>query len=327
MALTEIDLERQSQDGSLPISKLFADFLGGSNWNITNSNNNATISGLGAGTANNDAVNKGQMDAAIAAAVTGAMSYKGTLDASDATGAALDGSAIGDFYLVTVAGVLDGIAFNIGDHLVVNSAITDFDVDGAGKIDIVDNTEANDILRDSDIIDDLTTGGTDKVLSAQQGVVIKGLIDNLQSEVDDTQAGAGLATDGSYVQPSGSNYLDATTSLADADSALDAQVGTNATNIGTNATNIGTNASAITALQNDWAERVFGEYPAVTTGNPVLAALANIPVKTGTARVFINGIYAEPGVGNDYTINETTGVITLEFNPKAKDKVVVDYEY
>ena len=41
-----------------------------------------------------------------------------------------------------------------------------------------------DVLRESDIIDNLTTASADKVLSANQGVVLKGLIDALQEVVD-----------------------------------------------------------------------------------------------------------------------------------------------
>lgn len=327
MALTQIDGLRQIQDGSIDVSKMLAGFLGGSNWNITGSANDATISGLAAGTLANDAVNKAQLEAAIAAALSGAMTYKGTIDASVAAGTALDGAAQGDFYLVSTAGTLDGIAFNIGDHLVVNDAITDFDVDGAGKIDIIDNTEASDILRTSNIVDDLTTGGATDVLSAQQGVVIKGLIDDLQTEVDAVETGAGLNTDGTYITPSGSNYIDSSTSLASADALLDAQVKVNEDAIGVNAGNIVTNTSDISDLQDALSERVFGELPTPTQGVAVLPALANFPVDAGTAQVYLNGIRQIAGAGNDYTINEATGVITFEFNMKNNDAVLVDYEY
>ena len=48
--------------------------------------------------------------------------------------------------------------------------------------------------------------------------------DDLQQELDDTQAGAGLQNDGSYSAHAASNYIQAATSLHDADSKLDAQV-------------------------------------------------------------------------------------------------------
>lgn len=303
MAFTEIDLEIQSQDQTLTKAKLKADFLAGGNLNLTDGNNDATITGLAAGVLANDAVNVAQLNAAV----SGSMSYQGVIDASDGTGATLDGALTGYFYLVSVTGTLDGIAFNVGDHLVVNSDITDFSVDGAGKIDIIDNTESSDILRDADIVNNLTTATTGGVLDASQGKILKDVQDSQQVEIDAIETGAGLATDGTYVTPSGSNYIDASTSLANADSLLDAQ--------------IKVNADAIAALPTD----VYGEEPAITVGNPVLAALANIPAQD--VRVYVNGLRGRVGAGNDYTINLTTGVITLGFNPKAKDTVVVDYKY
>jgi hypothetical protein len=200
MAITEIDGGRQIQDLTLTRGKLKADFLEGSNLDLTDGNFNATISGLAAGALDNDAVNKAQMEAAINAAISGGMTYKGVIDASDATGATLDGAKTGDFYYVSVAGTLDGKAFSVGDHLVVNADITDFDVDGAGKIDIIDNTESSDILRDADIVDDIVTGGSDKVLSAEQGVVLKGLIDAEKKRLDERVFGEKpTVTDGSPI--------------------------------------------------------------------------------------------------------------------------------
>ncbi len=74
----------------------------------------------------------------------------------------------------------------------------------------------------------------------------------LQSELDATQAGSGLETDGTYSANTSANYIGSASSLADADDALDAQVKTNAdagdvnaASIVTNSTNIATNATAI----------------------------------------------------------------------------------
>ena len=46
----------------------------------------------------------------------------------------------------------------------------------------------------------------------------------IQGELNTTQTGAGLNANGSYAQPSGTNYLDSTTSLANADVALDTKI-------------------------------------------------------------------------------------------------------
>lgn len=50
---------------------------------------------------------------------------------------------------------------------------------------------------------------------------VQGALEELAAELNETQAGAGLASDGSYISPEGSSYLDETVSLADADSKLD----------------------------------------------------------------------------------------------------------
>ncbi len=49
-----------------------------------------------------------------------------------------------------------------------------------------------------------------------------------QAELDDTQAGAGLNTDGTYTADGSSNYISGATSLKNADSLLDAQIKANA---------------------------------------------------------------------------------------------------
>ena len=191
MATTKIDGLRQIQDQSIKRELLELDFLKGSNLDLTNGAQDATIVGLAASTTADGAVNKGQMEAFVASQLTGGMTYKGQLDASDATGATLDGSIQGDFWYISVAGTLDGISYAVGDHLVVNADITDFDVDGSGKVDKIDNV-------------------------------------NVQSELDATQSGAGLNADGSYTPDDTADYISIATSLKNADSLLDDQIKANA---------------------------------------------------------------------------------------------------
>lgn len=72
--------------------------------------------------------------------------------------------------------------------------------------------------------------------SAVSGV--SSTVSTLQGEVNDTQAGAGLGTDGSYTANSGTNYITLASSLKDADEKLDAQIKTNADAIVANDTDI-----------------------------------------------------------------------------------------
>jgi len=80
----------------------------------------------------------------------------------------------------------------------------------------------------------------------------------LQSEVDATQSGAGLGTDGAYSANGSTNYLGSVASLKAADEALDAQIKTNADAIASNdsdistlQSNVSSNDSDISSLQSD----------------------------------------------------------------------------
>ena len=80
----------------------------------------------------------------------------------------------------------------------------------------------------------------------------------LQTEVDATQSGAGLGTDGSYSANGSTNYLGSVASLKAADEALDTQlktvadaVASNDTDISSLQSSVSTNASAISTLQSN----------------------------------------------------------------------------
>ena len=68
----------------------------------------------------------------------------------------------------------------------------------------------------------------------------------IQSELDTTQAGLGLGTDGTYTAPALANYISAATSMADADNKLDAAIKTVADNL---ASEISTTDGEVSALQ------------------------------------------------------------------------------
>jgi hypothetical protein len=80
----------------------------------------------------------------------------------------------------------------------------------------------------------------------------------LQSEVDATQTGAGLGTDGSYTANGSTNYLGSVASLKAADEALDTQlktvadaVASNDSDISTLQSNVSSNDSDIATLQSN----------------------------------------------------------------------------
>lgn len=100
------------------------------------------------------------------------------------------------------------------------------DVLGAVSPDIIETlTGLQNALNDGDA----TTGLLDAIAaekSARESAdsSLQSQITGFQSEMDATQAGAGLSASGSYVAPVSSNYLSAATSLKDADSKLDAAI-------------------------------------------------------------------------------------------------------
>jgi hypothetical protein len=122
MASTQIRGNTQIKDASVNISKLYSDFLGGSDWNITNGGGDATITGLAT------PVNAG--DVAIKSYVDGLVDT--TLKAPDAHDASTtnfptdykgSGSVNeGDTFYITVAGTMGtGTTVNVGDMIVANT--------------------------------------------------------------------------------------------------------------------------------------------------------------------------------------------------------------
>ncbi len=73
---------------------------------------------------------------------------------------------------------------------------------------------------------------------------------------------------------------------------------------------------------------VFSDVPTVTNGVATVT-LANTNVVANTERVYLNGVRQQDGGGNDYTIVDSSGVITFTFNlknnPGQLDIVSVDY--
>lgn len=174
MALQQIRGNSQIKQGTVDIQRLFADFLSGSDWDVTNGIKNATIKGLKDAVLDDSPVTKGQFDTAIAG-MSGGLQYKGSFDASS-LGAQLDDGSKGDFYVVGTAGViLTSVNLSVGDHIVLNKDVVGTPL--VGDIDVIDNSEAADIVRSADIFVGLTSTDDTKVLAASQGKVLQDQID------------------------------------------------------------------------------------------------------------------------------------------------------
>jgi hypothetical protein len=76
------------------------------------------------------------------------LEYISTFDASSGTWPS--NVTQGNFFKISVAGIIDGIDLNIGDMIIANKIVAG--VTTVADWDVVDNTEAADILRDADVI-------------------------------------------------------------------------------------------------------------------------------------------------------------------------------
>lgn len=119
-----------------------------------------------------------------------------------------------------------------------------------------------------------------------------------QIEMDATQVGAGLAADGAYVAPVGSNYLGAATSLKAADSALDAAIKTNTDGIADLVTEVATKQDTLGFVPvNKAGDSVNGNLSFAGT-----ATVTNLsaPVNTGDAVRKIDLDNAIANIAKDY---------------------------
>ena len=182
MAKTEIRGGDQIKNLTVLREDLVADFLGGANWDISGGADNATITGLANGSADDDAVNMAQLNA-LSDAIGNPMRYKGLIDVATPT-PDLDAinNLAGDTYKVSVGGTYLGEVWTIGDHLIVNKDVASGTTITAADVDKIDNIESDDILRTTDVVDNVTsTGVTDAPLSANQGYVLDQKIQVLEA--------------------------------------------------------------------------------------------------------------------------------------------------
>lgn len=156
-------------------------------------------------------------------------------------------------------------------------------------------------LKDADKkLDTQVKANADAIVAAQAAIdaLESGGVADLQAELDATQAGAGLGTDGAYVAPVGANYISAATSLKDADSKLDAAIKTNTDGLAALTTVVDGKEDALGFVPvNKAGDSVNGN---LTFGGTSTVKNLAVPVDTGDAVRKIDLDNAVANIAKDY---------------------------
>jgi len=140
----------------------------------------------------------------------------------------------------------------------------------------------------------------DSAVQSTRMSVIENINSVQQTELDTIETAAGLSASGSYVVPTGTTYLGASSSLANADTLLDAQVTTNATGLANEVTRA-TNAES--ALQTELNTTQTG------TG---LNANGTYTAPTGTSYLGASTSVVSATIALDTQLNATATALTVE---------------
>ena len=191
--------------------------------------------------AGDDVIVGDRITVAGTSAFTGAATFASTVAV---TGTVSGATPTADGHLTTKLYV-DGADATIQSEVDASQTGAGLDADGGYTADATTNylTAASSLKDADDKLDAQAKVNADAIAQevTDRGTAVSGEATARANQDDAIEAGAGLNANGTYATPSGTNYLDATTTLSGADAALDSQVKTNADAISTNATSITAN--------------------------------------------------------------------------------------
>lgn len=318
MSVTTINGTTQIRDDSVPPAKVTSGVIiadGTHAFTGDQSMGSHKLTNLANGTASGDAVNKGQLDAAV----TGLLDFQGTQDCS--ANPNYPAASKGDVYLVSVAGKIGGASgksVDAGDMFVAtadNAGGTEASV-GTSWTVVEHNVVAAALTKADDTNVTLTLGGTPTAallaavsltlgwtgtLAVARGGTGSGTAGGARTNLGATTVGANIFT---VADPSAVTFL-----RVNADNTVD----------------LLSAADFRTAIGATGGTLVTRETPSGTVnGSNTDFVLASTPT-SGTEMVFVNGVLMDSGAGNDYTISGATITFLSGAIPQTGDKVRVTY--
>lgn len=279
--------------------------------------NGKKVTNVANGTTSTDAINLGQLQAAINA-IPNPMEYKGLFDASE--GSMPETGDNGDMYVVSVTGVVDGQEYLKGTAIVFKPVAAksggtvpaDWDIlDRQDQVLTVAGKMGNVTLVLADLTDITVTAAEVNQLAGVKGNVQAAL----DSKLDDTQ----LVDDGTFATPT----ADTIASTKAVKTYVDAGVAAAKTYADTKDTELKTYVN--NQILAKIPAFVDGEIPAgLVDGTNRTFTLANTPV-AGSVKLYQNGQRLNAGANNDFVVTDKQIVINAERNVDIGDILLVDY--
>ena len=275
-------------------------------------------------------VTSGAVESAIAAAIVGGVTYKGTWDITSATDFSGITLPVKKGYLYYVVGTgpktIGGIEWNAGDYLLVNDDVA---AGGSltGKVEKIDNTEAADIVRTN-----ATQTLTNKTIDADDNTISDLTTSNLKSGVlQTTVRAASSASDtalasekaiasaiADFITASSTNTLTNKTIDADDNTVENLELDNMKSGVvQTTVRSVSSATDTSVATEKAVATGLSVKVEKLTATNPALTATAGVCTWTitntlGSADVQVNVYQSGVQVGAAITVSSST--ITIAFN-------------
>ena len=275
-------------------------------------------------------VTSGAVESAIAAAIVGGVTYKGTWDITSATDFSGITLPVKKGYLYYVVGTgpktIGGIEWNAGDYLLVNDDVA---AGGSltGKVEKIDNTEAADIVRT-----DATQTITNKTIDADDNTISDLTTTNFKSGVIVTSVGTtstasndSIATElavanaiDDFITASSTDTLTNKTIDADDNTVENLELDNMKSGVvQTTVRSVSSATDTSVATEKAVATGLSVKVEKLTATNPALTATAGVCTWTitntlGSADVQVNVYQSGVQVGAAITVSSST--ITIAFN-------------